>query len=103
LTEVADVGAMGLLEEVEVLSVLRVISYRTIAQHETHVTDLALARVKEEPVLLPSIAVAMLGSAVSGEEEDEGESRRCTYPTLLLTAELGVEIPTPIYLALYEH
>jgi hypothetical protein len=103
LTDVPNVGAMRLLEEVEVFSILRVTSDRAITQHETHGADLAFARIEKEPILLPSIAVAMLCSAVSSEKEDEWEPRRCTYPTLLLTAELGVEIPTPIYLALYEH
>jgi len=93
---------MRLLEKGEVFFILRVISDRAIAQYET-LADLAFARVGEEPILLPSIAVAMLCPAVSSEQEDESEFRRCIYPTLLLNTELGVEIPTPIYLALYEH
>jgi len=88
---------------VKVLPVLRMISNCAITRHEAHVADLALAGVEKNAVLLPSVTVAVLYSAVSGEEENEREFRRRAYPTCLLPLESSVEIPTPIYLALNEH
>jgi hypothetical protein len=95
--------AVGLLEEMEVLSVARVVSDRTIPLYKVHISSLALSCIEKETVSLPSVLITMLCAILPSKEEDDRELRGGANATLLLPAKLAMELTAPIDLLLNEH
>jgi hypothetical protein len=103
LTNIAHMRAVGLLEEMEILSVARVVSDRTIPLYKSHLPSLPFSCIEKETISLPTVLIAMLRATLPGKEEDDRESSGGADTTLLLPAKLVMKIASPIDLTWYEH
>ncbi len=90
-------------EKIDLLAIFEVATNCLVAPDELHVSTLTFSGVEEDPVVGPTVGIAILFALFAGKDEDEILVGRRADATLGLAAVLVVEVATTIELALDEH